>query len=71
MMPGSYRDALGVENRAEIVRMDAVDREGDDRGLVRRGADDAESGTRMSFSVARASRRCSCAWILSMPSVSM
>src|SRR3546814_6449573 len=35
-------DALAVDDGADVVRMDAVEREGDDAGLLPGGAEDGE-----------------------------
>ena len=54
MVPGTHGHAFGVENGAEIVRMNAVDGERDHRGLVRRGADDGEAGDALRACASRA-----------------
>ena len=43
MMAGPDRDAFLVEDRAEVVRVDAVDDKGDETGLVTRRADDGQA----------------------------
>src|SRR6185295_135542 len=43
VMPGAHGHTLGIENRAEIVRVDTLERERDDCGLVGRRADDLQS----------------------------
>ena len=47
-MAGAYGDALPVEHRTDVVRMNAVDDEGKHGGLLARGADDAQPGMRES-----------------------
>ena len=42
MVAGADGDAGAVEHGAEVVRVDAVDEEGDHRRLARRGAEDAQ-----------------------------
>jgi hypothetical protein len=39
-MPGANRNALQIERRAEFVRMDSIDGERQDAGLVRRRPDE-------------------------------
>src|SRR4051812_47870417 len=48
-MTGAHRDSFRVENGAEIVRVDALDRERDHRGLLRRRADDDQSRYTLEF----------------------
>ena len=44
MVPGADRDPLPVQHRADVVRVDAIQHEGQHAGLLLRGADDPESG---------------------------
>ncbi len=50
VVAGADGDAFVIEDGAEVVRVDAIEREGDDRRLVGRGADEAQAGN----------ARCSC-----------
>ena len=44
MLADAHRDAVLVEHGARVVRVDAVQGEGDDGGFVRCGADEAQAG---------------------------
>ena len=43
VMAGADGDPLFIEDRADVVRVNAFEHEGDDAGLFRRGADDAQA----------------------------
>ena len=44
VLADAHRDAVLVEHGAGVVRVDAVQGEGDDGGFVRCGADEAQAG---------------------------
>ena len=44
MLADAYRDAVLIQHGARVVRVDAVQGEGDDGGFVRCGADEAQAG---------------------------
>src|SRR3546814_545010 len=44
VMAGTDRDALGIQDSAQVVRVDSLDQERQDTRLVWRSADDADTG---------------------------
>ena len=68
MMAGPDGDSFAIEQLGHVVRMDAIDREADDRAAVfDRRTEDLESFDLGQLLVGRTVRSCSCAAMASKP----
>ena len=43
MVSGAHGDPFLIEDRSDVMRMNALEREGDDAGLLRCGSDDTQA----------------------------